>query len=140
MLATKSAGRVVLVNLTKTVLVDLCYLTLWMGAKDVETSVNLVVNEKGLEQALENPDPQRADVPRQIVAIQAFDHQLLQHCPLDVVVNIASMQEMDPPVVAGYFEYLRVVARKRDLLFYCCNRLEKKLPDGTVTKFAYWPC
>jgi len=49
------------------------------------------------------------------------------------------MQEMDPHVVASYFEDLRAITRKRDLLFYCCNRVEKKFPDGTVTRFADYP-
>ena len=46
------------------------------------------------------------------------------------------MQEMDPPVTARYFELLR---RAKTALFYCCNREEKVLPDGTVTRFAEFP-
>ena len=46
------------------------------------------------------------------------------------------MQEMDPPVIAAYFEDLRVIASQGQLFFYCCNREEKTLPDGTVTCFA----
>jgi putative sugar O-methyltransferase len=139
MLASKSAGQVVLVNLTKTLLVDLWYLKLWMGAEDFESSVDLVVDEAGLGQALEKSRHQAHSARQRIIAIQASDHQLMQYCPIDVVVNIASMQEMDPPVVAGYFEDLRTIARKRELLFYCCNRVEKRLPDGVVTRFADWP-
>lgn len=138
LLASKSAGRVVLVNLTKTLLVDLWYLKLWMGAEDFETSVDLVVDETGLARALEKQQS-RADGMVQIIAVQALDHQLLQNCPIDVVVNIASMQEMDPPVVKAYFNDMRAIALKRELLFYCCNRKEKKLPDGVVTRFADYP-
>lgn len=138
LLASKSAGRVVLVNLTKTLLVDLWYLKLWMGAEKFETSVDLVVDAAGLARALEQ-SKSRADGAQQIIAIQASDHKLLQNCPVDVVLNIASMQEMDPPVVEAYFDDMRAIAIKRDLLFYCCNREEKKLPDGTVTRFADYP-
>ena len=55
LLASKSAGRVVLVNLTKTLLVDLWYLKLWMGSEKFETSVDLVVDEAGLARALAPP-------------------------------------------------------------------------------------
>ena len=138
MLSNKSAGCVVLVNLTKTLLVDLWYLKLWMGEEDFETSVDLVVDKIGLAHALKKSRT-LADGARQVIAIQASDHQLLQNCPIDVVVNIASMQEMDLHVVASYFEDLRAITLKRDLLFYCCNRVEKKFPDGTVTRFADYP-
>lgn len=138
LLASKSAGRVVLVNLTKTLLVDLWYLKLWMGSEKFETSVDLVVDEAGLARALETP-PSEVRGRMQVIAIEASNHQLMQSCPIDIVINIASMQEMNPPVVAAYFDDMRAIARERDLLFYCCNRQEKKLPDGVVTTFADYP-
>lgn len=55
---------------------------------------------------------------------------------LDLAINIASMQEMDLPVVNNYFELMR--DRKTKLL-YCCNRLEKTLPDGSITRFFDYP-
>ncbi len=55
LLASGSAGRVVLINLTKTLLVDLWYLKLWMGAEAFESSVDLVTGEGGLARALEKP-------------------------------------------------------------------------------------
>jgi hypothetical protein len=138
LLASKSAGRIVLVNLTKTLLVDLWYLKLWMGAEKFEASVDLVVDDAGMEKALKKPLLQAAGAT-QIIAVQASDHQLVRSCPIDVVINVASMQEMDPPVVEAYFDDIREVAQIRDVLFYCCNREEKTLPDGTVTRFAYYP-
>ncbi|MES2400021.1 MAG: sugar O-methyltransferase [Pseudomonadota bacterium] len=134
LLASKLTGRVVLVNLTKTLLVDLWYLKLWMGPEKFETSVDLVVDEAGLAQALEKPQ-----CASQGIAIEASHHQLIQSCPIDVVINIASMQEMDLRVVVEYFNDMRAIAVKRDLLFYCCNREEKELPDGVVTRFANYP-
>lgn len=52
----------------------------------------------------------------------------------DLFVNIASMQEMNPTVIANYFKLIR--SQPQDTLFYCCNRLEKTLPDGTVIRFS----
>ncbi|MEM1156912.1 MAG: putative sugar O-methyltransferase [Verrucomicrobiota bacterium] len=57
---------------------------------------------------------------------------------LDVVVNIASMQEMDSHVVSNYFSIVRSALNK-DGVFYCCNRLEKQMPDGTWSRFSEYP-
>jgi hypothetical protein len=51
---------------------------------------------------------------------------------IDIAINVASMQEMTIDVVNSYFTLLR---EKKTNLFYCCNRLEKTLPDGKVTRF-----
>ena len=139
LLASKSAGCVVLVNLTKTLLVDLWYLKLWMGSEKFESCVDLVQDETGLARVLEKDIGRRADCSQRIIAIQACDHELLQKCPIDFVINIASMQEMDPPIVNAYFDDMRAVALKRELFFYCCNRQEKTLPDGVVSRFADYP-
>ena len=50
-------------------------------------------------------------------------------------ININSMQEMNPPEVARYFAFMR----GRVEHFYCCNRVSKTLPDGTVTEFTAYP-
>jgi len=55
---------------------------------------------------------------------------------LGLAVNIASMQEMNPEIVAGYFHLLR---QNNAQLFYCCNRLEKILPDGQVSALPSYP-
>lgn len=136
LLASGSAGRVVLINLSKTLLVDLWYLKLWMGATAFESSVDLVTDEASLAQALAKPLKEGS---KQVIALQASHHALLRSCPIDFAINIASMQEMDPPITAAYFHDLREVARKRELLFYCCNREMKQLPDGTVTEFLKYP-
>lgn len=138
LLASKMAGRVVLVNLTKTLLVDLWYLKLWMGSEKFETSVDLVVDEAGIARALEKPSSEVRE-RMQVIAVEASNHQLMQSIPINVVINIASMQEMNTPVVSAYFEDMRAIALKRELLFYCCNREEKKLPDHNVTRFADYP-
>lgn len=55
---------------------------------------------------------------------------------IDLAINVASMQEMTMDVVAKYFQLLR---ERKTKLFYCCNRLEKILPDGTITRFMDYP-
>ena len=137
LLAYRAAGRVILVNLTKTLLVDLWYLRLWMGSEAFESQVNLVTDIAGVHRSLASataPGP-----GQRVVAIQAVHHALMRKYPVDIAVNIASMQEMDPPVIAAYFDDLRAIAARRTLFFYCCNREEKALPDGTVTRFAEYP-
>lgn len=61
----------------------------------------------------------------------------LRALTIDVAVNIASMQEMDPAVIAHYFSVLRSFDSRR--LFYCCNRLDKHMPGGEVTRFMDYP-
>jgi putative sugar O-methyltransferase len=134
LLASESAGKIVLINLSKTLLVDLWYLRRWLGQKAFDDQVALVNDAAGLVEALEQPDIR-------VISIEAGNHELLVKCPLDAAINIASMQEMDPPVVAAYFDDLRAAGKVRGkpVLFYCCNREEKQLPDGTITRIAEYP-
>lgn len=135
LLATGTCRRVITVNLSKTLLVDLWYLRLWLGDEAFQTSVDLVTDEADLRRALAD----NGKGPHRVIAIRASDHRLLRHCPIDLAINIASMQEMDPGVTAGYFEDLRAAAATRPVTFYCCNREEKTLPDGTVARFSSYP-
>ncbi len=137
LLASSSAGQVILINLTKTLLVDLWYLKLWMGTEVFESSVDLVTDESSLSKALAKSITNEAG--GRAIAIQASNHELLRNCPVDLALNIASMQEMNPPVTAAYFDDLRAISSRRELTFYCCNRDEKTLPDGTVSKFNEYP-
>lgn len=65
---------------------------------------------------------------------------LIDHAPgpIDCAVNIASMQEMTHESIARYFAFLRRRSGVESL-FYCVNRAEKALPDGTVVRFADYP-
>ena len=54
----------------------------------------------------------------------------------DLAINVASMQEMTPTVIESYFRFLR---KSKTKLFYCCNRLEKILVGGEVTRFMDYP-
>ena len=73
-----------------------------------------------------------------VIAIQASNYAILKDCPIDLAINIASMQEMNPENIRNYFDD-DVVASTGDLAFYCCNREEKTLPDGTITRFKEYP-
>ena len=48
------------------------------------------------------------------------------------------MQEMDPPVIEGYFRILRRNQADRTL-FYCCNKALKKFKDGPEIRFDGYP-
>ena len=56
--------------------------------------------------------------------------------PIDLAVNIASMQEMSAATIASYFDLLR---RAPTTWFYCCNRDRKMMPGGEVAEFARYP-
>ncbi len=133
LLQSKSAGKIILINLNKTLLVDLWYLKLWMGDRVFQESVDLVTNKDQLEEVLCKP----AKIAGNVIAIQAVNQDLLKYCPVELFINIASMQEMDPHIINRYFQNMREIQSKT--IFYCCNRIEKKLPDGTITKFEEYP-
>ncbi len=138
LIASRSAGHVVLVNLTKTLLVDLWYLKIWLGDERFNESVDLVTNAEELAESLKKPVTGFTGLGR-VIAIQAKDHELLSQCPLTFALNIVSMQEMDPHIISAYFDDLRASNSSEPVLFYCCNREEKYLPDGTVTRFSDYP-
>lgn len=56
--------------------------------------------------------------------------------PIDLAVNIASMQEMSADVLAGYFSLLREAPTR---WFYNCNRDRKVMPDGEIAEFLGYP-
>lgn len=113
-------SRVVTVNLTKTLIADLVY-----------AARALPEVEYGLA---ESPADVGAD---RLTAIRAEDSELLRGLDLGLAVNVASMQEMEPSVIARYFELLRSSPSRP--WFYCCNREEKILPDGMRVAFAEYP-
>lgn len=49
--------------------------------------------------------------------------------------TVAAMQEMNPDVIAHYF----AEAEAHSHFFYCCSRVEKQLPDKTITRFVEYP-
>jgi hypothetical protein len=113
--------RIFLANLTKPLLLDLIYLR--RGFPDI--NIALVTSEKGMAAAL-------ADPTIRIVAVQADNSTLLTAVPIRLAINIVSMQEMDPPVVASYFDILRRNPAEKTA-FYCCNKKVK------VSNFKDYP-
>lgn len=125
--------RVILVNLTKTLLVDIWYLKLYL--RDQFNSLTYLITDSGsLNEILEKTIGQKC-----IVAIEAQNHELIQQCPIDLAINIASMQEMNPDTVVEYFQDLKKASKYKSSIFYCCNRKEKILPDGVKVRFCDYP-
>ena len=133
LLLKHSKQRVVLVNLSKTLLVDLYYLRLLLGDR-FASEVVLVADKDSLLEILLKTESKPS-----VIAIEAENHELIQLCPIDLTINIASMQEMNPEVVEEYFTDISVASKRHNSVFYCCNREEKVLPDGTMVKFENYP-
>ena len=133
LLLKSSNQRVVLVNLTKTLLMDLWQLKLLLG-DNFESSVALVTDRDSMQSVIS-----KVEGAPLVVAVKAEDHQLIQFCPIDLTINIASMQEMNPEFVAEYFYDISIASKKNGGLFYCCNRERKVLPDGTMVVFEEYP-
>ncbi len=125
-LLLQTGMRVVLINLTRTLLVDL--VSLRNGVPEMHFA--LVDDYKAFAQVLE-------DKSVRVIALRADDFALLSRAPISLAINIASMQEMNPEVTAGYFKAMRDC--RSEVVFYCCNREEKVLPDGTLSKFYDYP-
>lgn len=70
-----------------------------------------------------------------IAIVSADDAEYLSSLKIDVFVNMSSMQEMNMTAISDYFNLIQ----KAKAYFYCCNREEKKLPDGTVIRFSEYP-
>lgn len=127
LLANLPLSRVVLVNLTKTLLVDLAF----AFNAFPKAGIALVRNAGEMDEAMA-----RTDI--RVIAIGADDAGLLAGVLIALAINILSMMEMNPPVTKMYFDALRQCPRQ-STAFYCCNRVEKRLPDGTITRFFEYP-
>lgn len=130
-LKSQSAGQVFIINLNKSLLVDLYFIKKIMPSSDFEKYVCLVTDKDSLLEAIGSK--------KKVVAIMANHYELLQYCPVDVAINIASMQEMDMSIIEKYFYYLRTIATEKEIFFYCNNREIKVLPDGSVIRFSEFP-
>jgi putative sugar O-methyltransferase len=123
LLATFPKSRVISVNLSKTLLVDLAYIKIGLP----EINPVLVTNKEGMTLAL-------ADLNYRLLALSASNNNLIQGLKISLAVNIASMQEMNKAIIQQYFNLIRT-SKSPETYFYCCNREEKILPDGSVTRF-----
>ena len=121
------ARKVIICNLSKPLLLDLVFVR--RAIPDVV--VALVRDEAEMAAAM-------ADPTVGIIGVQADNCAALAAAPIGLAVNIVSMQEMDPPVIAAYFHLLRHNRAERTA-FYCGNRLSKRLRDGTEVNFNDYP-
>lgn len=119
------AERVYFINLRKTLLVDLIYLKKAIGDEKFERET-AIINSKDSINSLKSK--------HKYVAIEAENYELLRYINKDLVINIASFQEMSKQVIDNYFKFIYNKSGKR-FYFYLCNREEKELPDGEIIKF-----
>lgn len=110
LLARSPGHRVFIVNLTKSLALDMIYLR--RGFPDIDMA--LVKNQDQINAALEDPSIR-------VIAVQADQRVLLNNIPLRLAVNIESMQEMDLQMVTDYFDIIRQNPSDKTSL-YCCNR------------------
>lgn len=129
LLVSKFAKKVVSINLSKTLFVDLEYFS--RISSYYNFNYCLLTEKEDLKSIFNST----AD----LIAIQAFNQKFLQSIPADIIINIASMQEMNHEVIQQYFEDMRIISREKEIIFYCCNREEKTLPDGTAIIFKKYP-
>lgn len=127
LLAAFPGRTVILANLTQTLLADLIFIQRALP----DATVMLASNGAGFRDAMERA---RGGV----IGLRADDQALAAAAPIAVAFNVVSMQEMTPPVIADYFDTLRRTPGAATW-FYCCNRAEKTLPDGTVVRFDSFP-
>lgn len=127
LLLDRPERKVIAVNLTKPLLLDLVFIRQAVPG----IGIALVRDEAEMKAAL-------ADDSMRVIAVQADNAEALLAAPIGLAVNIVSMQEMDPPVVAEYFRLLRGNRAARTA-FYCCNKLWKRLYDGTEVSFKDYP-
>ena len=113
------------INLRKTLLVDLIYLKKAIGDKRFERET-AIINSKDSINSLKSK--------HKYVAIEAENYELLEYINKDLVINIASFQEMSKQVIDNYFKFIYNKSGKH-FYFYLCNREEKELPDGEKIKF-----
>lgn len=113
------AKRVILVNLNKTLLVDLIYIKTILP-EIIENSILLEKKEDISKIGREK-----------FIAIRADNYELIKNLSKDVVINIASFQEMNIEVVNNYLNYIE--SNDKEVVLYHCNRISKELPDGQIT-------
>ncbi|MBT3306621.1 MAG: putative sugar O-methyltransferase [Alphaproteobacteria bacterium] len=126
-LAHLPKSRVIIVNLTKTLLVDMAFAHKALP----EVGIALVRNGEEMDEAVK-----RTNI--RLIAVCADQAELLTRAPIALGINILSMMEMDASVTKMYFDALRQCPRT-STAFYCCNKIEKQLTDESVTRFFEYP-
>ncbi len=73
-----------------------------------------------------------------LILIQADHAKITAQAPIGIAANSVSMQKMNPPIIVEYFKILRTNPAI-ETVFYCCNKLYKKLSGGTEVRFDVYP-
>lgn len=118
-----TSSRIILINLNKTLLMDL----LQINRVFPDLNFCYVDDKNGLEVAM-------SDKSIRLISLTADHSNLLANIPINLAINIASMQEMNYQSIHGYFDALRKSPTETTYL-YCCNRHCKRLPDGSLINF-----
>lgn len=120
-------SKIVLINLTQNLLID----AFFIDKSLTDINMALVKDEEQYSQALKNDEIQ-------FILIQADNSKLISKHNIGIAINICSMQEMNSPIIHEYFDHIRKSKNKKTY-FYCANRVEKTLPDGTIVNFFKYP-
>lgn len=126
----KDSRNIYLVNLTKSLLLDYIFIKKYFRNTLSKIKVRIIKNTNDLEKINFKE--------KNILLIEASNQNFLREISIDLAINIASMQEMNNHEIKNYFFNLRN-NKKKNTFFYCCNRTEKKLPDGNFTRFKEYP-
>lgn len=119
--------KTVCINLTKSLLIDVTRI----AKVHPDAGLALVDTPEDVAAAL-------ADNTIRVIAVRADDALCLKNAPIGTAFNVVSMQEMPMAVIAEYFAILRSSTADR-LVFYCCNKLSKTMPDGEEIRFDAYP-
>ncbi len=111
------------VNIIRTLIVDLSFIQTALP----DIGIALPTDNTGFDHAMN-------DDRVAVIALKADDDQLFQGARVNLAVNIASMQEVNPPTIANCFPALRQESGE-PIYVYWCNREDKYLQDGTSVRF-----
>ena len=122
---TESYARVISINLPEVLLTDSHLLEeAGVGA----SCIRLVTDAEQIASAVDDPDVR-------LILVSASAAEIVRGVRVDGFVNISSMQEMTHSVIGEYFTTIRASGG----WFYCCNKVSKRLPDGTIVRFDEFP-
>ena len=120
-------SKFVCINLNKNLLIDAFFIK-----ESVHFSnICLVKNSLDYHKALKDSEVN-------VICLQADNAHLISGGAIGLAINISSMQEMNPPIIAQYFNFIRN-SPNQNSYFYCSNRLEKILFDGTIVNYFKYP-
>ena len=75
------------------------------------------------------------NLKKKLYFIPSSNAHFLKNKNIDLFLNTVSFQEMLPDILENYFE---IISSNKSILYHC-NRIEKKLDDGSITKVKDYP-